>query len=521
MDQQKVDSIEIRESAELLDGRYELLEKLGSGGMGEVYKAKQLSTGRVVAIKFVSSASAQDQIRFQNEAKALSGLSHPNLISVIDYGIDADGRQYLVMDYVSGKSLDNILETQHTLSGTQFRDIFGQVCRGLMHAHAAGIVHRDLKPSNVMITEESDGRLHVTVVDFGIAKPLAANTKITQTGDVIGSPAYMSPEQAMGYPVDARTDIYSLGCMMYEAATGSVPFSGDNPFEIVVKRVGEPAPRFTKVLKAGTFDPVIESIVMKALEREPQNRFSTAAELYTALQSPDAVPRIRPRNVKGTKIAAAVALASVICGAAAGFWFMSVRPNTTAPPPISDAAVESRLEEYGSLMRLSDEQRLSSKHAEGKESLHKAIATLGSEIEKPTTNKGEIYLRLGIFALEDKQYGAAEAYLNTAREACEKVPDHFLTLGQVLGWQAQLASIRGDHDLAAKRFNESAAVYDQAPGGEMFGASARWQYGNELRVLRQYKEARAVWTQAREAMLQLNQLGEVKKIDVALKMLRR
>lgn len=206
-----------------IEGRYEVLSLAGKGGMSAVYRARHLLTQRIVALKLMHSHLLTDESavrRFQQEAKAASRLHHINAISVLDMGITNDGQPYLTMDFLEGRSLSEEIRSCGKIEAMRSIHVFLQVCAALAHAHDQRIVHRDLKPSNVMLIQADDDPDFVKVVDFGIAKILregSESLKLTATGDVFGSPYYMSPEQCMGNQLDARSDIYSMGCLMYEA----------------------------------------------------------------------------------------------------------------------------------------------------------------------------------------------------------------------------------------------------------------------------------------------------------------
>lgn len=296
----------------VLTGRYRLDEKLGEGALGAVYKGMQLSTGRTVAVKFLKKddVSPNDRLRFEQEATCLSLLSHPNLVSIIDFGYDDAGTQYLVLDYIEGETLQSRLAKKGKLTAVEFIDVFTQICKGLSHAHAKGIVHRDLKPSNIMIVADPSGEQIVKIVDFGIARESQSTTRLTSTGGIVGSPAYMSPEQAEGFPCDARSDIYSIGCIMYECLTGRLPFEANTAMAALVKRLhSEPGP-----FVAGG----LEKIVFRALERTPERRYQNASQLLSELSSSDWTKvRARPRTAAGGSNKArlvwlAVALVTVI-----------------------------------------------------------------------------------------------------------------------------------------------------------------------------------------------------------------
>lgn len=274
----------------VLDGRYEINEVLGGGGMGLVYKARHRLINRTVAIKvlhkhMVSSGDALK--RFRLEAEAASSLNVPNILTIHDFGISEQGQPYMVMDYLAGVSLQDVLEAEQRLDVLRALGIFSQVCAALKHAHDKQIIHRDLKPSNIMLVEFEGQPDFVKIVDFGIAKLLGRTDgeggQLTRTGEIFGSPLFMSPEQCRGMSLDPRTDIYSLGSVMYLALTGRPLFESDNVLDIFVKQATTPPTSFGEICPELTIPTQVEEIVLKALEKEPSGRFQSMAELKACL----------------------------------------------------------------------------------------------------------------------------------------------------------------------------------------------------------------------------------------------
>jgi eukaryotic-like serine/threonine-protein kinase len=272
-------------AARLVGGRYEVGEILGYGGMAEVHRGRDVRLGRDVAVKILRSDLARDptfQNRFRREAQAAAGLNHPAIVAVYDTGEDesADGSTpYIVMEFVEGRTLREILKTEGPLAPQRAMEITADVCAALDFSHRSGIVHRDIKPGNVMITEAGA----VKVMDFGIARALADNAAtVTATSSVIGTAQYLSPEQARGESVDARSDVYSTGCLLYELVTGHPPFVGDSPVAVAYQHVRENPQIPSSVHSA--IPPALDSIVMKALAKNPLNRYQTAAEMRADLQ---------------------------------------------------------------------------------------------------------------------------------------------------------------------------------------------------------------------------------------------
>jgi serine/threonine-protein kinase len=272
-------------AAWLIGGRYEIGDLLGYGGMAEVHKGKDVRLGRDVAVKVLRADLARDpsfQNRFRREAQAAAGLNHPSIVAVYDTGEDdgPDGHTpYIVMEYVEGHTLRDVLKAQGHLPSQQAMEITAEVCSALDFSHRSGIVHRDIKPGNVMITDSGA----IKVMDFGIARALADNAAtVTATAAVIGTAQYLSPEQARGESVDARSDVYSTGCLLYELLTGHPPFTGDSPVAIAYQHVRENPQVPSSVNHA--VPPALDSIVMKALAKNPLNRYQTAAEMRADLQ---------------------------------------------------------------------------------------------------------------------------------------------------------------------------------------------------------------------------------------------
>ncbi|MBY0359404.1 MAG: serine/threonine-protein kinase [Candidatus Obscuribacterales bacterium] len=270
--------------------RYEILGIIGDGGMGKVYKAKHNLMKRVVAIKLllphlVSSASALK--RFQQEAQAASALNHPNILTVYDFGISNQGMPFMVMDFLEGTNLSTLIQERGHLSINQALAIFTQACSGLAHAHQKGVIHRDLKPANLMLVDYDGQTDFLKVVDFGIAKLLQPDSStaepLTHTGEVFGSPLYMSPEQCRGLELDQRSDIYSLACVLYRSVTGRPPFAGGTPMECMYKQVNESVISFSDACPELNLPEALERIIFKAMDKNPDNRYQSMLEFHDAL----------------------------------------------------------------------------------------------------------------------------------------------------------------------------------------------------------------------------------------------
>lgn len=287
-----------------LADRYLIMSVIGHGGMGVVYKARHELMDRIVAIKMLQSQLISDSMsvkRFQQEAKAASKLKHPNVITLYDFGVSPTGQPYLVMDYLEGISLADVIKKDGQVGVDRSIKIFAQACSALDHAHRQGVIHRDLKPGNIMLVEDDDDKDCVKVVDFGVAKLLWAgddeNQRLTQTGEVCGSPVYMSPEQCQGQKLDHRSDIYSMGVVVYEALTGRLPLLGKTMVDTMSKHISE-MPQPFSVVRPDLYIPErLEAVVFKALAKDPRQRQQSMAEmeqeLFMAVPKPGRTTTLR------------------------------------------------------------------------------------------------------------------------------------------------------------------------------------------------------------------------------------
>src|SRR5437764_11267213 len=264
----------------MLAGRYQLGEVIGHGGMAEVHRGRDVRMGREVAIKLLRPDLARDpsfQGRFRREAQAAAALNHPAIVAVYDTGEDQrDGvvTPYIVMEYVQGRTLREVLASEGRLLPQRALEITAQICAALEQAHRAGIVHRDIKPANVMLTSTGE----VKVMDFGIARAVTGTAgTMTQTAAVIGTAHYLSPEQARGEHVDTRSDVYSTGCLLYELLTGGPPFSGDSAVAVAYQHVREEPVPPSRIEPDVT--PPLDAIVLKAMAKNAANRYQTAGEM--------------------------------------------------------------------------------------------------------------------------------------------------------------------------------------------------------------------------------------------------
>lgn len=262
-----------------LEGRYSDLSSLGKGGMGQVLKAYDTTLAKWVAIKLLHGVSDNQEqvVRFQNEAKAASKLKHPNIVTVMDFGKSPEDQLYLVMEMVEGRSLSLHLEEMGRLPVPEALKLCISICDGLEHAHAQGIVHRDLKPSNIVISESGSPK----IVDFGIAKLPSEedDQELTKTGVIMGSPLYMSPEQARGDLIDHRSDLYSVGCILFRMLTGRPPFEKSNAMETMFSQMEDVPPKLSDLIDVNGFPFELEHAVERLLSKDRNERYGSAAEL--------------------------------------------------------------------------------------------------------------------------------------------------------------------------------------------------------------------------------------------------
>lgn len=279
----------------VIDGRYQVLQRLGAGGMAEVYCAEDLQLGRKVALKLLYRRFAEDEEfveRFRREASHAAGLQHPNVVSVYDRG-SWDGTYYIAMEYLEGRSLKDVVTESGAIPIEEALDVTTQVLRAAKFAHKRGIVHRDLKPHNVIVDESDPTHPRVKVTDFGIAR--AGASDMTQTGSIMGTAQYLSPEQAQGHPTSPQSDLYSIGVMLYELVTGRVPFDGESAVTIALKQVSEAPVPPSQLNPAVT--PELEDAIMRALSKDPAHRQADAEQFIEELDhaagllsDPEAVP---------------------------------------------------------------------------------------------------------------------------------------------------------------------------------------------------------------------------------------
>ncbi len=273
----------------VIDDRYRILATIAQGGMGRIYRAEQTLLGRSVALKVLNSAYSDDEHpefrrRFFLEASICARLTHPNTVTIFDYGGTTDGIYYMAMELLKGYTLHQALQREGRFPPARAIHVAQQICRSLREAHRLGVIHRDLKPANVFLVQHEDERDFVKVLDFGLVKHLGAKSpEITQRGLFMGSPKYMSPEQIRTSSLDGRSDVYSLGIMLYEMLTGKVPFNLPTSVTVLMAHVHDEPPPMREINPNVRVDPALEALVMKAIAKAPENRFQSIHALFRAL----------------------------------------------------------------------------------------------------------------------------------------------------------------------------------------------------------------------------------------------
>ncbi|MBM4373171.1 MAG: serine/threonine protein kinase, partial [Deltaproteobacteria bacterium] len=272
---------------QVLEEKYKVVRLLGQGGMGEVYEATHRYLEKRVALKVLLPDLARDPAfvtRFLREARSVSGLTSPHTVKVHDFGASSDGTLYFTMDLLEGRPLTRVIDEEAPLPFSRAAAIILQACHSLGEAHAAGLLHRDIKPDNLFVSRGPNGIDHVTLLDFGIVRPVSGGERLTVTGTICGTPHYLSPEQAQGKDLDIRSDLYSLGVILYEMLTGVCPFDADNTVAVLMKQIQELPPPLTAAYPDLRIDPRVDELLSAILAKDPARRPPTAAALADALR---------------------------------------------------------------------------------------------------------------------------------------------------------------------------------------------------------------------------------------------
>lgn len=456
----------------VIGARYEILAFVGRGGMGEVYKVRDQKTASIFALKMISPHLAQQKLlakRLEHEAQAARTLVHGNIASVYEVGTTDGGQPYMILDYIDGDSLEALLKKETVLPVERAMGIFLQIADALVHARLKSIVHRDLKPSNILITRGDSGQDLVKIVDFGIAKisdqDRADKTKLTQTGELLGTPLYMSPEQCRGDEIDERSDIYSFGCIMHEVLSGKPAFTAENSVRVILKHLGDEPPPLPN--NVGISDD-LKKVILRCLEKSPADRYANAGELQVDLEHVrDNIPIAPHKAKKRAELSGAspafknrlFAVIALACISVVGFevWLSNSRSQEVVTT--KSETTSSRPEAY---------------HG-------KSLSQWTTYIERHPDDPEGYYSRGYLHSLRDERTNAVDDY----SEALKLKPDYIEALKRRATEYVMLAKT----DLAEKDADQIIAM---APDS----ASSFESRGSVYQAKEQYLESIADWKKA-------------------------
>lgn len=475
----------------VIANHYEVLSVIGYGASGTVYKVKHLLVDQIRAAKLLHPSFSNDPKvwrRFQQEAKSSLLLEHPNIVRVYEFGIETKLQQpYMVMDYVSGKPLNTILKEDGPLDETRTCALISEVCYALAHSHSKGVVHRDIKPGNIIVTDES----RTKVVDFGIAKLTTTEEgqHLTKTGEVFGTPLYMSPEQCLGQRVDGRSDVYSLGCVLYECLTGRVPFEGDNSVQTIFKHINDKPERFksisTKLASLGN----LETIVLKCLEKKSDERYQSVDDLLQDLRafqqghSPAIAKRFTPNRKTIATICMGILIPALLFSMA-----------TFSPNPVWRRYWNAANSQWN---------QGPDHYAQAEQAFKLAAANINLEKDKvPKDSAQEFHLQMGRFYHQwGKDQSAVESYLKAldvpGLEQSPKSQEVRKALLASLIQTGDYASAIEEGSIALRAFERTSTVSETQ-------IETAYLLGNAFRAKNQYEKAKESYLTAYGAAKKLH-----------------
>ncbi len=462
----------------MIAGKIRITRLLGRGGMGAVFEATDLILQRKVAIKFLLAAhDGADSLRFNREAQAATALSHINIACVREAGIDPFGRQYLVMDFVDGCPLSEIIKKQGPLSQARAIELAIQLGNGLSHAHQQKVLHRDIKPSNVMVQNIGEESEQIKIVDFGVAKmireDLEESARLTLTGETIGTPYYMSPEQALGEHTDERTDIYSFGCVLYEMVTGEPPFAGENPLAIMTQHLHKQPSSIT----SPHVSPELNKLVLRCLEKQQTRRYQSfdqvVCDLKLILHGKNIAKPLFPRNRKRTLALAILIFTVAIGGGITAFALRNRSPN------LYEQETKAFL----------DERRIDLAIGDGIALLNKAESE-----HAPASVIGRISAGVGSLYQKTKQYDEAKIYYFKALSFLDRQASGY---GSSLYGLALSEFETRDVKVAMERAKEALGVYRRLRSPNNVAICLE-QLGKIQYMMGDYEEALRSFTESRD-----------------------
>lgn len=468
-------------------GKFEIISVLGSGGMSVVYKAKHLLLNREVALKLIHPGQMNGKViqRFQQEAKAATSLNHPNIATVREFGYDEKNGAYIAMDFVNGKSLDEAIKEKGFLNSDRAKNIFLQVCEGLTHAHNAGVVHRDIKPANIILTTDENGKETAKIVDFGIAKLVDEENQanLTQTGEVFGTPNYMSPEQCLGKRADARSDIYSMGCVLFECLTGNPPFQADSSIQILMKHVNDQA-NLSKIKQ----HKYLASCIEGCLEKNPDDRWQTAADLKESICNPDKA--VRGKFGKKQKHVSPRKLIGITTVAVLASFMAAVFITISGLSPEMKASFFPN--EWNRLAAQADAQKSlgPNNYDSARSLLVKALsaAKAGNATDADFEN---LHKKMAQLCTAARDNNGAIKHFNIALALSEKHAEDF-NRGSMHDWLSSVYRDQGDFARAVEHGEKAVAVKTRSIGPDQkFTLFAQLHLGQAYRSSKDFKKAEA------------------------------
>lgn len=476
-------------------GRFEILSVLGSGGMSTVYKARHLLLDRVVAVKFIHGGQlhARGIQRFQQEAKTATALNHPNIAAVREFGQDEQNRPYLVMDFVEGISLQDAIDNAGgKLPVERVQKVITQVCDGLKHAHDNGVIHRDLKPANIIIARNSAGEETAKIVDFGIAKLVdeEKEANLTQTGEVFGTPNYMSPEQCLGKRADKRSDIYSMGCVTFECLTGLPPFVSESALQTLMSHVND-APDFSTF----KWPPNLHRAVQGCLEKKPEDRWQKIEDFKQCIEDPSAKPVLRhqKKSIGVFKLAliSVVAIVFAIVAAVVVVIYPIARPIFLP-------------NEWEALSRkAATEKSLGPNNFASATSFYWKAVRSAEKNNAPIAQREAIYLDFARHSSTSGNFDTAIKFFNKALEANLKHRENF-DRGSIHEWLSDIYNQRKQFKQGLEHAREAVAIKKRVLGKyHDYTVTSLFRLAQALEGLGQYSEAEKV---GRETLEIVNKL---------------